>query len=211
MLLLVDDAHLLSDEAFDELTKLGADPRVGMVVTARPAPRPTGFGKLTAALRGQLVLRPLDRAGVRAMVGGKASDELVAFVIEQTGGVPGLVGHAAAALDLTAAPPDHLPDTALAAASHELDTADPDTVAYLLAAQAGVARDVGLLRAVLNRDPDEVVDLARATGLLNADGTLLPIGARALDSLISQQRRTALRCRAWPRRSSGAAGRCSTW
>ncbi|TDQ01020.1 helix-turn-helix transcriptional regulator [Labedaea rhizosphaerae] len=192
VLLLVDDAHQLPDSAFDELTKLGADPRVGMVVTARPAPRPAGFGKLTAALRGQLVLRPLDRASVREVLGGKASDELVAFVAEQTGGVPGLVGHTAAALDLTAPPPAQLPDTALAAASHELDTADPDTVAYLLAAQAGVARDIGLLRAVLDRDPEEVVDLARATGLLAADGTLLPIGARALDSLISQQRRTAL-------------------
>ena len=193
VLLLVDDAHHLPDAALAELTGLSADPRVGMVVTARPGPRPATLSRLLATLRGQLVLRPLDRVGVRTVLGPRATEEMVGFVAEQTGGVPGLVEQVAGSVDLAGPPPGQLPDAALAGARHVLDTADPDAVAFLLAAQAGVARDVDLLRTVLGRDPDEAIDLARATGLLAADATVLPLGARALDSLVSHQRRTAVR------------------
>jgi DNA-binding CsgD family transcriptional regulator len=196
-LLLVDDAHLLGDKDFDELADLAADSRMGLVVAARPRPRPDGLTALLGRLRGQVVLRPFDRDRVaeclRAIRGAAPSAALVDLVHTQTGGVPGLVHRLAPHL------PDGVPDAGVPRAAveefrFELDRLSPDALRVLVAAEVGIG-EVDLLGGLLDRSPAAVADVldeVRGTGLLSPAGALLPLGAKVLRELVPAEQRAAV-------------------
>lgn len=196
--MLVDDAHLLGPDSLGELRRHANDERVGLVIAARPWPRPVGLNEVLGQLRGQVVLRPFDHGRIRtylAAAGGRPSAELVEFVHTQTGGVPGFVHRVAGVLDGSTT---ELPAAALAEFRHEFDRVTPDLMRFLLAADAGVGLDLDLLRELLDRDADgvgEVIEAARATGLLGLDGAMLPIGSRALRAVVPVETRIAIRQR----------------
>lgn len=189
-LVLVDDAHELAEPQLARLRELAENERAGLVIATRPWPRSADLNGALARLRGQLVLRPLDRQRVAALL-GKERAGLAEFVHKQTGGVPGFVTRLATAIGEE----PEIPARALAEFRPELDRLGQDTLLLLLAARAGSGLDADLLGGLLGRDHAGVadaVDAARATGLLAHDGALLPIAARALDALVPADRRLAV-------------------
>ncbi|RZQ60485.1 LuxR family transcriptional regulator [Amycolatopsis suaedae] len=197
-LVLADDVHTYDDAALDRLAALAADERTGLVVAARPRPRPAGLAAVLSRLRGQIVLRPFDRAQVATHLAarlGTVGQGLPDFVLEQTGGVPGLVHRLATAPDLT---PDAVPAGALAAVRHVIDGVPPDVLRLLLAVAAGAAPDLELLGALLGLDTAEVtavVDTARATGLFGVDGVLLPLTRATLAAHVPPEQHAEVRQR----------------
>ncbi|MEU7475448.1 LuxR C-terminal-related transcriptional regulator [Lentzea sp. NPDC042327] len=178
----VDDAHLLDDAA---LRALAAEPL--LVLAYRPWPRRAVLAELT---RGAVVvpLAPFSKDQVRELL--HAPRPVVDFVHAQTGGVPAYVERLGAASEVTA--------EVLSAFRGDLDWLDPDLQKFLLAAEAGAAQRLDLLSALLDKDFDEVSDIieaARATGLLAEDGTLLPLAQRAVGALTRTERRIAVRQR----------------
>ncbi|WP_237048133.1 hypothetical protein [Lentzea guizhouensis] len=178
----VDDAHLLDDAA---LRALAAEPL--LVLAYRPWPRRAALAELT---RGAVVvpLAPLSKDQVRELL--HAPRPVVDFVHAQTGGVPAYVERLGAASEVSA--------EALSAFRGDLDWLDPDLQKFLLAAEAGAAQRLDLLSALLDKDFDEVSDIieaARATGLLAEDGTLLPLALKAVGALTRTERRIAVRQR----------------
>lgn len=208
-LLLVDDAHELTAADFDALRGYLRAEQLGLVLAARPRPRPEGLNELLGVLGGQVLLRPLDLAQTErllATLGCGQATELAGFVRERTGGVPGLV-HALGAdylvesrdIDqVVARNPDTrgLSATSLADISRELDRLPAETMRVLLAAEAGAGSRFDLLAELLDRAPAtvaETVESARAIGLLTSDGALLPFGADALRALVPTSRRMMIR------------------
>ncbi|MFJ5989600.1 LuxR C-terminal-related transcriptional regulator [Lentzea sp. NPDC092896] len=176
----VDDAHLLDDAS---LRSLASEPL--LVLAYRPWPRRALLAELT---RGAVVvpLAPLSREGVRELL--NAPKAVADFVFAQTGGVPLFVERLGAVAEVSA--------DVLSAFRAELDWLDADLQKFLLAAEAGAAQRLDLLSALLDKDFDEVSDIieaARATGLLAEDGTLLPLASRAVGSLTRAERRIAVR------------------
>ncbi len=191
-LVLVDDAHALGEDDLAELLRLAADDRAGLVIAARPWPRPVALGDVLARLRAQIVLRPLDRAQTGAVLGHEPG-RLTDFVHAETGGVPGFVVRLARALD--ARPRPEVPAAALAEFRTEFHRLEPDALRLLVAADSGAGLDVHLLGELLGRGQDDVgemIEAARAAGLLSHDGTLLPLAARALRNLVPADRRQAV-------------------
>jgi DNA-binding CsgD family transcriptional regulator len=192
-LVLADDAHQLGDAELGELRCLADDERVGLVIAARPRPRPAALNDVLGRFRGQIVLRPFDRAQIDAyLAAAGAGHGLADFVHTQTGGVPGLVHRLVSALG----DEPELPQAVLAEIAGIVHA--PETLQFLLAAEAGAGLDVDLLREVLAMEADGVadaIDAARATGLLGPDGTPLPIGVSAVRSLVPVEQRTAMRRR----------------
>ena len=155
---LVDDAHLLGDPELAELASFLDDDDAGLVIAARPYPRPAALNQVLGRLRGQLVLRPFDRARTAEFLRGSGRDLSPDSVQAETGGVPGFVRM--------------LADSDLSGFRRELDLLSEDVLRFLLALDAkadcpGTAREV-----------------ARAAGFLGADGNLLPVVARALRELM---------------------------
>ncbi|WP_370942466.1 LuxR C-terminal-related transcriptional regulator [Amycolatopsis sp. cg5] len=168
---LVDDAHLLGDDELAALGELASDESMGLVVAARPRPRPAGLTELLGRMRGQIVLRPFDLRQVEQVVGA----ERAAAVHARTGGVPGLVTR-----------------RDVAELGHSLDHSDPATLRLLTAIEAGADFEL------LTEDFDDVagqIELARATGLLGQDGALLPIAVTALRAVVPVEQRDAVRRR----------------
>ncbi len=178
----VDDAHLLDDAS---LRALAAEPL--LVLAYRPWPRRAVLAELT---RGAVVvpLAPFSKDQVRELL--HAPRAVVDFVHAQTGGVPAYVERLGAASEVSA--------EVLSAFRGDLDWLDADLQKFLLAAEAGAAQRLDLLSALLDKDFDEVSDIieaARATGLLAEDGTLLPLAQRAVGALTRTERRIAVRQR----------------
>ncbi|MGW4211547.1 LuxR C-terminal-related transcriptional regulator [Lentzea sp. NPDC004789] len=176
----VDDAHLLDDAS---LRALAAEPL--LVLAYRPWPRRSVLAELT---RGAVVvpLAPFSREQVREFL--RAPKPVVDFVFAQTGGVPAFVERLGAASEVSA--------EVLSAFRADLDWLDADLQKFLLAAEAGAAQRLDLLSALLDKDFDEVSDIieaARATGMLAEDGTLLPLAHRAVGALTRAERRIAVR------------------
>jgi DNA-binding CsgD family transcriptional regulator len=207
--LLVDDAHQLAPSVLRDLAELVATGPVRMVVAYRPWPRVpelTTLVDLLGRAGPQLPLGPWDREHVAHCVGERLatapSAAVLDFTMAQTGGVPRFVAHVASALAPGTAwaeqPEAQLPRSVLTALRPDLDRLDPEVERYLLAVEAGVGRHVELLAALLGRDPDgvhDVMEAARATGLLGSDGTLLPIASRAVALLVPAERRINVRQR----------------
>ncbi|MBM7769889.1 DNA-binding CsgD family transcriptional regulator [Actinokineospora baliensis] len=190
-LLLVDDAHLLCDKDFAEIEAHLTDESAGLVIAARPRPRPTGLTALLGRLRGQIVLRAFDVDRTAACLSALGADpRQAAFVHSQTGGVPGLVHRLAPHM---CPERDTVPPAALEEFRLDLDRLTVEQVQALLAAE--VNADTTLLADLLDKAPTAtaaLVDEARATGLLAADGTLLPLAATVLRALVPADQRTAV-------------------
>ncbi|MFD0203552.1 MULTISPECIES: helix-turn-helix transcriptional regulator [Saccharothrix] len=190
----VDDAHLLPDAellALRALVERGAE---SVVVAYRPWPRSRALAALAESLgraRPALMLEPFSREQVRAVLPAAARG-LVDHVHQQTGGVPRFVQRLAG---LTAA---EVPPEVVASFRAELDWLDADVQKYLLAAEAGAALRLDLLGGLLGIDADavgDVIEAGRATGLVAADGTLVPVARLAVAALSRTDRRIAVRQR----------------
>ncbi|MFI6102360.1 LuxR C-terminal-related transcriptional regulator [Lentzea sp. NPDC051213] len=178
----VDDAHLLDD---DSLRALAAEPLLALAY--RPWPRRSVLAELT---RGAVVvpLSPFSREQIREFL--HVPKPVVDFVFAQTGGVPAFVERLGGVSEVSA--------EVLSTFRGDLDWLDADLQKFLLAAEAGAARRLDLLSALLDKDFDEVSDIieaARATGMLAEDGTLVPLAHRAVAALTRAERRIAVRQR----------------
>lgn len=205
----VDDAHQLTPAQLAELTVLAGTGKVPLVVGYRPWPRSTELADLADVLGRcgtQLSLGPWDRDHVADYLADRLpvppATALLDFAHAQTGGVPRFVGHLGTALADGAGwgdqPEPQLPRAVIAALRPDVDRLDQDVERFLLAVEAGVGRHADLLACLLGRDVDglgEVMDAARATGLLGADGTLLPVARRAVAAMVPAERRIGVRQR----------------
>ncbi|ASR39790.1 helix-turn-helix transcriptional regulator [Prauserella marina] len=194
-LVLLDDAHLLDEPGLAEVADLAADDKLGLIVAARPWPRSAELNAVLALLRGQVVLRPLDRART-ARILGAGKENLADFVLRETGGVPGWVSRLAGAIGTKA----EIPHAALMSFASHLDRLSPDTLSYLLAAQYGVHQDPQLVAGLLGGDGATtrvscIVEEASAAGLLGSDGNPPPLVHKALNGLIPFERHTWVRQR----------------
>lgn len=196
-LVLVDDAHTLPDAALAELHALAEDETRGLVVAARPWPRPTTLNAVLSRLRGQVVLRPLDRRRIAALLGRERA-ALAEFVHAQTLGIPGFAVRLATAFGKAGDPPrdsTDLPASVLAEFRPDLDGLTGEALSLLLAAVSGAGPDVDLLAGLLDTDRHGVaraIDAVRACGLLDHDGTPLPLVAHAVKALVPSEQRLAV-------------------
>jgi DNA-binding NarL/FixJ family response regulator len=190
--LLADDAHRLDPARLDDLRAYAERPDARIVVAYRPWPRPEGLAALTEVLRRgrRLVLLPaLTEEQIRARLAAAVSEPpagLVAFLAERTGGVPRYVARVIAALTPADAAACRIPVAALTPFAADLDELDADLRTLLLAVEAGAGLSFDLVAALLERDAETVaglVDAGRATGLLAADGTLVPLARQAIAAL----------------------------
>jgi DNA-binding CsgD family transcriptional regulator len=190
--LLADDAHRLHPARLEELRAYAERPDARIVVAYRPWPRPAGLPALVDVLR--RVRRPvqlptLTAEQIRDRLAAAVTDpsaDLVAFVAARTGGVPRYVARVADTLTPADAAACRVPVAALSAFAADLDELDPDLRTLLLAVEAGAGLSFDLVAALLERDAETVaglVDAGRATGLLAADGTLVPLARQALAAL----------------------------
>lgn len=189
--LLVDDAHLLDDADLQALLRRAATTR--LVVAARPWPRTPALADLLDLTQDQLLPAPFDAGQVRAALPARLrADRFVEFTHTQTGGVPAFVDR----LARTVATELDVPAAALAEFRPEFARLDDDVLRFLLAADAGVGLHLDLLVDLLETDAvHEVVEAARATGLVGTAGTLLPIARRAVRVLVPVERRAWMRQR----------------
>ncbi|MEV8438419.1 LuxR C-terminal-related transcriptional regulator [Actinosynnema sp. NPDC051121] len=190
----VDDAHLLPDAELLALRSRVERGDGNVVVAYRPWPRSRALAALAESLGRSgpsLMLEPFTREQVRAVLPASARG-LVDYVHEQTGGVPRFVRRLAG---LTA---PEVPPEVVASFRADLDWLDADVQKYLLAAEAGAALRLDLLAGLLGVDADavgDVIEAGRATGLVAADGTLLPVARLAVAALSRTDRRIAVRQR----------------
>jgi hypothetical protein len=203
--LLVDDGQRLHPNDLGRLAAMAAGP-VGVIIFAhRPWPRPDGLAALGAALavrRAPVVLGALDRSGVQARIAhrlderaARPSDAVVDLVLTQTGGHPALVDRMLTALVEQGGPdparwrwdPARPPGGVLAQLGYAVHRL-PDAVRDLLRARAiGAPLEPELLVPLLGPDVavdpaglDELVEAARAEGLLTADGAPIPLVSAAV-------------------------------
>jgi DNA-binding CsgD family transcriptional regulator len=192
--LLIDDAHLLAPQQLDDLREHAEHPDARIVVAHRPWPRRPELLRLLDVLRRggpAITLPPLTPAQIAGHLTAP-TDELVTWVTAQTAGIARYVTRLADALaTAVSATPPHVPVAALAPFAAELDELDPAVRTLLLAVEAGAGLSFDLVAAVLDHDTDvaELVEAGRATGMLAADGTLVPLARRAIAALgpISQR------------------------
>ncbi len=190
----VDDAQLLGDGELLALRALVEQGKTRIVVAYRPWPRTRALAALAESLgrvRPPLMPAPFSREQVRAVLPA-AGRGLADFVHQQTGGVPRFVARLSGLTSAEVTP------EVVASFRADLDWLEPDVQKFLLAAEAGAALRLDLLGALLDKDSDavgEVIEAGRATGLLAADGTLLPIARTAVAALCRADRRIAVRQR----------------
>ncbi len=201
--LLLDDAHLLPPHDLERLAELAAAPGGHLVVAHRPWPRPAGsaaLGSALAATRPPVVLEALDRTGVAARaalllgVDGPAA-ELVDHVLEQTAGMPALVDRLLGALGERAGPdrgravplPDEPPAGLLVQLGYLVHGLGAGVGGLLLARALGAPLESEVLVPLLGLAPDdgagqldELLEAARAAGMLTDDGLAVPLVSAAV-------------------------------
>jgi len=197
---LVDDAHRLDDDRLRALRGLAVSGSAQLAVAYRPWPRRAALTELVDAvtrLRPPVLLGPLSRAqiGERAglLLGAKPSDDLVDLVGEQTGGVPRFVDRLVRAVSGTT--DCSVPAAAVEAFRYEVENLDDGVRRLLLATALGAGLRTDLLASLLGLDLEalgDAMDGARASGLLDEYGMLLPIAQRALVALSPWERRLSL-------------------
>lgn len=184
-LLLIDDAHRLDDARLRELRESAERPDARIVVAYRPWPRPAGLVALVEVLRrhrAPIVLPPLTTAEVGELV----APELVDYVTALSAGVPRYASRLAAALPASPVASGRVPAAALAPFAPELDELDADLRTFLLAVEAGAGLSFDLIGRLLGREPGAVAELVAAgqsTGMLTADGSMVPLARHALAAL----------------------------
>lgn len=199
---LADDAQLLGDDRLRELGRSVEARRLGLVLAYRPWPRPAGLAELLRPAGPPVKLCAFTEAQTAGQLGDGADPALVEFVHGQTGGVPRFVDRLAEAMawsgpDRAAVPSGgyQVPQSALVQFRADLDDLDGDLRRLLLAAVTDVELTADLLSALLGRTPeatDELLEAARATGLLGPDGRLVPLARRATALLTPAAHRTAV-------------------
>jgi DNA-binding CsgD family transcriptional regulator len=213
--LLVDDAHLLPPDDLERLAGLAAAPGGHLVVAHRPWPRPAGtaaLGAVLAATRPPVVLEALDRTGVAAraalQTGAESPPaELVDHVLEYTGGLPGLVDRLLAALLEQAGPdrsrmrlPDEPPAGLLVQLGYLVHGLGDGVGGLLLARALGAPLEAEVLVPLLGLPPDdgaaqldELLEAARAAGMLTGDGRAVPLVSAAVLARTPRASRVGLR------------------
>jgi DNA-binding CsgD family transcriptional regulator len=214
--LVLDDAHLLPPHALERLAMLAAAPGGHLVVAHRPWPRPPGtaaLGTALAATRPPVVLEALDRTGVAAraalMLGGDTPPvELVDHVLEQTAGLPGLVDRLLGALLEQAGPdrargvllPVEPPAGLLVQLGYLVHGLGDDVGGLLLARALGAPLESEVLVPLLGLSPDvgatqldELLEAARAAGMLTGDGKAVPLVSAAVLARTPRASRVELR------------------
>jgi len=197
---LVDDAHRLDDDRLRALRGLAVSGSAQLAVAYRPWPRRAALTELVDAVtrvRPPVLLGPLSRAqiGERAglLLGAKPSDDLVDMVGEQTGGVPRFVDRLVRAVSGTT--DCSVPAAAVEAFRYEVENLDDGVRRLLLATALGAGLRTDLLASLLGLDLEalgDAMDGARASGLVDEYGMLLPIAQRALVALSPWERRLSL-------------------
>jgi len=210
--ILVDDAHRLPGGQLERLGELAADERIRLIVAYRPWPRSPALAELSGILeRGRpvLLLRPLDRAGIaqqaaallaEVLPDGGPPAGLVDLVDEQTGGVPRYVDRILRALreahrGTRLKAPFQVPSAAIAQFYPELDRLDPGVHRLLLGKAGAPDLHTEVVTALLGFDVDVawgLMDGARATGMLDRGGALLPLAQRAITTLSPAERRLSV-------------------
>jgi DNA-binding CsgD family transcriptional regulator len=213
--IVVDDAHRLPGAQLERLAELAADERTRLVVAYRPWPRSPALAGLTGILertRPALLLRPLDRAGMAqraaalltgALPGQEPPAALIDLLDEQTGGVPRYVDRVLEALRQAhrgtgPQAPFQVPETAVTRFQAELERLDAGVHRLLLAKAVAPGLHIDLLTALLGLDVDvawELMDGARATGMLDAGDALLPLAQRAVTALSPAERKLSVQRR----------------
>ncbi|MFF0817796.1 LuxR C-terminal-related transcriptional regulator [Rhodococcus sp. NPDC003318] len=199
---IVDDAHLLSPSGLAALTELSARPDVTVVVASEPRPGNAGLRALTAALDGTVALGFLGARDVAAradlILGASLPTQLVAMIHRLSGGVPRCVDAALTALRdaPAAAAADRTVTTAIAACHSEvLGAMDPELLCALALATTGTGLDATELARVVGLPGDggrDLLERARACGLLQQSDVLLASAAEPLRATLGAQRLTGL-------------------
>jgi DNA-binding CsgD family transcriptional regulator len=214
---LLDDAHLLPPDQLERVAALAAAPGGHLVVAHRPWPRPAGTAALGAALaatRPPVVLEALDRTGVAARAAlqlvppaDSPPAELVDHVLEQTAGLPGLVDRLLAALLEQAGPdrgrmrlPDEPPAGLLVQLGYLVHGLGDGVGGLLLARALGAPLEAEVLVPLLGLSPDdgatqldELLEAARAAGMLTGDGQAVPLVSAAVLARTPRASRVELR------------------
>jgi DNA-binding CsgD family transcriptional regulator len=184
---LADDAHRLPEEVLRELRTAVVPRGFGLVLAYRPWPRPAALAELLGSVE-RLSLAPLSRRQLAAGLGDSADPAVVELVHDQTGGVPRLADRLAF---VPLSSPD-IPLSTLALFQPELDELDPELRRLLLALATDVELTADLLRELFGEPADDLLEAARATGLLGPDGRLVPVIRRAVAALTPAAHRTAV-------------------
>jgi DNA-binding CsgD family transcriptional regulator len=213
--LLIDDAHLLAPAELERIAQLAAAPGGHLVVAHRPWPRPTGTAALGAALavmRPPVVLDALDRTGVAARAAShlgsdRAPGDLVDHVFEQTAGQPSLVDRLLATLVEQAGPdrnrvplPAQPPPGLLVQLGYVVHGLGDGVGGLLLARALGAPLEAEVLVPLLGlaqgdgaTQLDELLEVARAAGVLTAEGQAIPLVSAAVLARTPQASRVELR------------------
>jgi DNA-binding CsgD family transcriptional regulator len=215
--LLLDDSHLLPPDELERLAMLAEAPGGHLVVAHRPWPRPPGtaaLGSALAATRPPVVLEALDRTGVAAraalLLGGDTPPvELVDHVLDQTAGLPGLVDRLLGALLEQAGPdrargvlllPVEPPAGLLVQLGYLVHGVGDDVSGLLLARALGAPLESEVLVPLLGLSPDvgaaqldELLEAARAAGMLTGDGKAVPLVSAAVLARTPRASRVELR------------------
>jgi DNA-binding NarL/FixJ family response regulator len=192
---LVDDAHRLDSATLEGLRSLTEGNATRLIVAYRPWPRSRELSALGACLarrRSPVILGHLDRnavgARIAARVGCTPPDSLIDLVLEQSGGLPSLVGLVTQALQDTGRFDPRRPDQfrrpervnvspGLAERlRYQLEALDPAIYRLLQAMAVGAALDPDVLAQLLDVDPaglNDTVQATLATGLLTEAGELI--------------------------------------
>lgn len=191
--LLIDDAHLLDEEQFAQLTTRAADPAAALIVAARPWPASEHLRVVARMLERTLpaiVLGHVSRSDVLPYLDahGRAMPEpCLQHILEATGGVTWLVAEALAQHDELdcAADAAHgeleraLQETIL----HRLDTVSPDHHDAVEALCVRAAR-----RAATDAAADDAALCGYAEGLLLRSGRPVPLVLSAVRAAIPVRR-----------------------
>lgn len=197
---LVDDAHLLDEDALRGLLRIARAPGARLVAAYRPDDESAALAELVSALDRQVQLSGLAPAEladrVREALGAEPDPAWVGWLHAQTGGMPRQVDRVLAALDLDAvripAQRAALPERALDQLQHDLQRLPAVGRRCALAMAVGAPAHPELLASltgVAPADASAALASVRAAGLVDVAGALLPVvRAAALRSTPLDQR-----------------------
>ncbi|MDD9205777.1 hypothetical protein PU560_04755, partial [Georgenia sp. 10Sc9-8] len=187
--ILVDDAHVLAEDALNRLHGFIDNPETHLAVAYRPWPQPPALRLLVEALEQQrppVVLGALTPEEVAAYfstaLGRTVPASTVEAVTELTGGMPWLLQrtlgsvHEGAIRSSAVAPPAVVEEL-----RHDLDRLEDDLRDFLLALAVGFDLADPSLPSALTRAPaEDLLAEARAGGLILPGDVVIPLIAQAL-------------------------------
>lgn len=194
---LVDDAHLLSEQRLDEIAAAATRSDITLIVATAPRRFDSRIEKLIASAGpARLTLVPLDKTSIAARAAATArplSAALAGAIAKSTGGILAAVDAALTALGSDRSDPAPLRAvTESVAEQHRrmlIETTD-DTRALLLAARFGMPPEPVTAAQIVARESEaeSLVDLAFTSGVLDSTGTLIPSAEAPLIELIGEGR-----------------------